>query len=161
MTRVGLSFEALGYRDAQGRITRRTEVLEQERRAMMRRAGRTMTGALKDEAPKREGLFAAGIYYRTYDRGHTSEVRFYVRGEHAFLLPMIVGGTKPHVIRPRGDYPLRFYWEKGPSGPGEYRFMHVNHPGTQPNAFPERAYQRVGPDIIRDGQRVAVKVARV
>jgi hypothetical protein len=36
----------------------------------------------------------------------------------------------PHVIRPRGPYPLRFYWDNGPDGPGEYRFMKVNHPGN-------------------------------
>ena len=37
----------------------------------------------------------------------------------------------PHVIRPRGrGYPLRFWWENGPDGPGEYRYMKVNHPGN-------------------------------
>lgn len=36
----------------------------------------------------------------------------------------------PHIIRSRGRYPLRFWWENGPDGPGEYRFMSVNHPGN-------------------------------
>jgi hypothetical protein len=37
----------------------------------------------------------------------------------------------PHVIRPRGKgYALRFWWEDGPNGPGEYRYMEVNHPGN-------------------------------
>jgi hypothetical protein len=36
----------------------------------------------------------------------------------------------PHVIRSRGRYPLRFWWEDGPDGPGEYRYMKVNHPGN-------------------------------
>lgn len=36
----------------------------------------------------------------------------------------------PHVIRSRGRYPLRFYWDNGPNGPGEYRYMKVNHPGN-------------------------------
>jgi hypothetical protein len=40
---------------------------------------------------------------------------------------------EPHVrpIVPRGKgYPLRFWWENGPQGPGEYRYMSVNHPGN-------------------------------
>lgn len=37
----------------------------------------------------------------------------------------------PHVIKPRGKgYALRFYWQDGPDGPGEYRYMKVNHPGN-------------------------------
>ena len=29
-------------------------------------------------------------------------------------------------------YPLRFYWEKGPDGPGVYSFWSVEHPGYDP-----------------------------
>lgn len=35
-----------------------------------------------------------------------------------------------HFIAPRGQYPLRFYWDNGPNGPGVYHYMHVNHPGN-------------------------------
>ena len=37
----------------------------------------------------------------------------------------------PHWIRPRRPgYPLRFWWDNGPNGPGEYRYMQVWHPGN-------------------------------
>ena len=38
-----------------------------------------------------------------------------------------------HWIPSRGRYPLRFWWDNPPAelgGPGEYRFMRVDHPGN-------------------------------
>lgn len=41
-------------------------------------------------------------------------------------------GTAPHVISSRGDYPMVFFWENGPNGPGTYAYHSVNHPGIEP-----------------------------
>lgn len=38
-------------------------------------------------------------------------------------------GASPHIIVPQGNYPLRFYWDAGPDGPGVYYFNVVQHPG--------------------------------
>lgn len=42
--------------------------------------------------------------------------------------------TRPHVIRPKGNYPLGFKWPNAPAGlPSleKYHFRKVNHPGTK------------------------------
>ena len=62
-------------------------------------------------------------------------------------------GTKPHLI-PGGSkvsslqeaatlqmhkgYPLRFYWEQGPRGPGMYFYWAVQHPGFKGGDWVER-----------------------
>jgi len=164
--RIGLTLEALGYREVTGRFARRSQVLETERRALIRNAGRTFTEALARHAPKRTGEFARGLFYRTYDRGYTSEARFYAGGKHAFVLPFLIYGTRPHTIPTGGSaaqmakgYPLTFYWEKGPAGKGWYSFWSVQHPGTKPSPFVDEAYREIGPQLKSDLQKVAVRVA--
>ncbi len=168
MARVGLTFEALGYRDAMGRFAKRTDLLQRERREAGRRSGRRMVGAMRRHAPRKTGAFAAGLFFRTYDYGYETQVRFYAGGAHGYLLHWITDGTGPHVIPKGGSaaqlakgYPLTFFWEKGPQGPGIYSYWSVHHPGTEANPFVEEAYAEAGPDILADYQRVAVRVARV
>ena len=69
-------------------------------------------------------------------------------------------GTRPHEIRPKGNWPLRFQW----GGPGSYKaktspgnltssqggpsgdwvhFMHVNHPGTEARRFMPEIHREV------------------
>ena len=163
-----LGFRAVGYREVTGRFAKRSEVLEDRRRGAMRRAGQIGVQALRRNAPSKTGVFAAGFFARSYDRGYTSTVRIYSGGEHAFLLDWIRFGTKPHKI-PRGGsaeqlakgYPLRFYWEKGPRGPGVYAFWSVNHPGTKPNPFIEEAMAEAEPEILAELRAVAASVARL
>jgi len=54
-------------------------------------------------------------------------------------------GTRPHIIRcKRPAYALHFYWKKV----GAWVFFdHVNHPGTKPNPFLERALNRVAREV--------------
>jgi len=163
-----LSYRVKGYRDVLGRFAKRSAVLEARRRDAMRRVGRMVVSRLAKNAPKKTGTFARGITFRTYDRGHATQMKAYATGEHGYLLKWIREGTKPHPI-PRGGsaemmakgYPLRFYWEKGPAGPGIYRFWSVNHPGTKPNPFIEDTVAAVEQDVIAELRMVAASVARI
>jgi hypothetical protein len=56
-------------------------------------------------------------------------------------------GTKPHRIPKEGSKLLSFFWPGGPSGAGQYYFMHVHHPGTAPNPYLERTYTQLVPFI--------------
>lgn len=161
---IVLTFEALGYRDVQGRFARRAERLAQDQRNMAREQSRLMVAALREEAPKKTGVFAQGIHYRTTVTPGGTRSTIYVRGEHAHLLEWIVGGTKPHEIPKGGSaaqlakgYPLRFFWEKGPRGPDVYYFWSVMHPGTAEDDFPQRALDRRWPDMRAALQKVAVR----
>lgn len=65
-----------------------------------------------------------------------------LRGEVLVPFPcvLIVRGTRPHGIRPRGSgYNLRFWWQK--RGAIVYPPA-VKHPGTAPNPFTVRGLLR-------------------
>jgi len=146
-----------------GRMTKRTDALAETRRDLARDAGRAMIKQLKIHAPRKTGKFAEGLFYRTYDTGDKIEVRFYSGGEHAHLLPFLAYGTADHIIPTGGGaaqkakgYPLRFFWEKGPRGPGMYAYWSVHHPGT--NAHPFIGYAKVSAaPIVRDLLRNKVR----
>lgn len=161
-----MRFEALGYRDVMGRFARRSEEMARGQREMVRDQSREMIAALGEEAPRATGTFAAGMHYRTDVRPGGTTATIYVRGKHAFLLPLIVRGTAGHEIPTGGSatqlakgYPLGFFWEKGPAGPGKYHFWSVWHPGTKADDFVKRALDRRWPEMQRDLRRVAIRVA--
>jgi len=154
-----LKLEAIGYRDARGRLAQRTDKLAQVQREEMRGLGRAGVSALRHYAPEDTSKFKQGIAYRTDDRGSSTTLTFYVRGEHAFLLPMLTGGTKPHPITPHGNYPLRFFWPRGPEGAKVYYYMHVNHPGTIPDPFVAYAMESLSPQAEMALARIARRVA--
>jgi hypothetical protein len=135
------------------------DVLNQERSALQTE--------LRAQAPKKTGTFARGIRGLVYeDVGGQLKLEMISGGGHAYLLPFIVGGTRPHII-PRGGsaemmakgYPLRFYWANGPKGPGVYFFWHVHHPGTKPNDFIGRALQVRYPHMQRAFRKGMMEIA--
>jgi hypothetical protein len=157
-----MTFEAAGYRDVQGRYAKRSEQLVQRLREGVRQETRAFVAGLRAEAPKRSGLFGQGMHYRTDVTEHGIKSTIYVKGEHAFLLPFIVKGTKEHVIPKGGSmaqlakgYPLRFFWESGPRGPDVYYFWSVTHPGTKPDDFPQRVLDERWPEMRKMLRRVA------
>ncbi len=160
-----LRMEFAGYRDAQGRFARRTEELARARRGIVRQEGRALVQALKTFAPKKSGKFAEGIAYRTDERGDSTTLTIYARGEHAFLLPILTGGSRPHII-PRGGsaaqlakgYPLRFFGQHGPRGPGIYYYWSVRHPGTEPSDFAAKAIESREPQIEYNTLRMVRQV---
>jgi len=140
-----LSFEAIGFREARGRFAARDRLLQREKRQMVRDVSIDYRNMLFLEAPRDTQAYADGIAYRTDNRGNITRGTVFVGGPHAWLTDIIIKGSKPHVIPTGGapaqiakGYPLRFYWENGPTGPGIYRFWKVNHPGTKPNDFVSR-----------------------
>ena len=163
-----LKFRAIGFRNALGRFATRQRLLQVEKREMVREVSRDYVRILREESPKDTEVYANGIAYRTDDRGNITTGTVYVRGEHAFLTDIILNGSKPHVIPTGGaaaqlakGYPLRFFWQKGPQGPGVYRFWKVNHPGTRPNDFVGRANARMARPAQERLNRVSSRVANL
>ena len=90
----------------------------------------TKTGALVSS------VFSKRINASTYEIGHDLQ-----RAPHAVFVHW---GTKPHVIKPKNRKVLRW-----PSG-GEFVFARaVNHPGSKPDKWIERAAAQV-PRIFND-----------
>jgi hypothetical protein len=158
---------AKGYRDVLGRFAKRTLILEMERRKAMHAVGREAATEIRRNAPKKTGIFASGIMFRALDEGYTTTAQVISTGEHAFVLNFLRYGTVPHPIPKGGSaemmakgYPLRFYWEKGPTGPGIYFFWSVNHPGTDPHPFIDDAMEFVEESALRELRKVVATVVR-
>jgi len=154
---INLTFERTDIAGLSDRFGRRNRALEQSRRSVVISLGQEFEAKLRQAAPKKTGLFAAGIQARvTEDWGEMTGLQIESTGDHAVvglgrglrhleLWTLIREGTRPHEI-PRGGaaaqlatgYPLSFYWENGPRGPGVYHYWRVWHPGTKPNNFVER-----------------------
>ena len=153
-------------RDLAGRFAVATNELAEARRPIMREQGRRFKELLQDEAPKgRTGKFARGIQFRTFVKG--GGVGFTASVPQP-LGKWLIHGTglygpkkSKYPITPKGPgYPLKFFWERGPHGPGVYFFMRVMHPGIKPNPFPGRAYRRWLPGARAELRRVALRFVR-
>jgi hypothetical protein len=57
----------------------------------------------------------------------------------------VIGGTKPHEIRPKAKPRLAFFWPKVGQG---VVFGKVNHPGTKANDFRESAIQQAFDELV-------------
>jgi hypothetical protein len=84
----------------------------------------------KQYAPVDTGELKASIGYELTPNGE--EALIYATAPHAIY---VTDGTKPHVIEARNGQALKFI---GAAGAPVYR-RRVNHPGTKPNRFLERA----------------------
>lgn len=167
-------------RKAEQHFGMRAKDLKAGRLALMKRLGQDLVEDLQDEAPKKTGLFAAGLSYRLSEAftGDTL-VQIESGGEHArvgttsglqpmYLAKLLTTGTRPHII-PRGGsaeqmakgYPLSFYWENGPRGPGLYHYWSVQHRETQPNPFIQRAVDRWWPGAQAQWEQLGYDVARL
>ncbi len=124
-------------------------VVKEQQAARMRMLGGRLLAMLREEAPGKSGAFAEKIRLRVEELPD-SDVRLEI-GIPQPLGGWIVEGTRPHTIRPKGPgYPLRFFWQRGPQGPGKYHFYSVRHPGTKANPFTHRAYRRWLPEAQRE-----------
>lgn len=147
------------FRDLKGRFAKADKGLLEDRREMVRVLGRRYVAFAQEEAPKKKGDFARGIFYRTFNKGDTVGFNTYMPQP---LGKFIVGGTKPHPIAARNKGALYFFWPKVgmftvvPKGGGFRTHVsgsklwvgkgYVSHPGTKPNDFTERAYNRWLPE---------------
>ena len=129
-------------RDVEGKFTKATKKLMEKQRRELRPQARRLVGLMQEEAPSRSGAFKAKIRYQTFTEG--SWVGFKVLMPQP-LATFIIRGTRPHPIVARRAKSLRFFWEKGPKGPGIYFYFAVRHLGTKPNRFAGRAVRRWRP----------------
>jgi len=160
-------------RTARRMKTRYRQVLA-GRQELIRQLADDLRDTMAEEAPKDSGAFAEGLRVRREVSDAWGMSQFLIRstGEHATvgkrkipLWRLIARGTQPHII-PRGGsarqlakgYPLSFFWENGPHGPGLYHYWSVNHPGTAPNPFADRAIDRWRPGAQRQLREWGVRV---
>lgn len=91
--------------------------------------------ALGAEAPKRTGKLAQSHYAMQSAGGGAVRLQFRNSAEYASF---VIEGTAPHEIHPVQARCLAFQ-----SGGGTVFAMKVNHPGTKPNDYPQRAWAAV------------------
>jgi hypothetical protein len=140
-------------RDIMGRFSSANAATVSQRLSELRALGQSMVQALQAEAPKNTGAFAAGIHFRTFDEGAGRLVlRTYSPRP---LGEFIIRGTQAHPIRARQGKALTFFWPQGPQGPGTYSFKQVQHPGTQPNPYHQRAFDAHRGQMHEVGRKMA------
>lgn len=89
---------------------------------------------LRSHAPFKTGQLRQDIRFRQETSPGMHLILFYATVPQA---RWVIDGTKPHAIVARNAKVLRWL---GPGGLGGARFAKaVNHPGTKPNPFPEKA----------------------
>jgi len=146
------------YRDVFGRFAKANQQLLNDKREMLRRLGRRWVEIAREEAPVRKGDFRKSIHFRTFEAGQTLELRGYSAEP---LGRYIREGTDPHVIRARRAKVLRFLWPNGPRSSstfvGFHFYPYVNHPGTKPNPYHQRAYSRWQAEAGRELRRITVR----
>lgn len=156
--------EVKGYRDVKGRYAKRSTEARTRMRDGIKDVSRSMVQTLQHYAPEDTGLFAAGIRYRTSWEGDLLRSTLFATGEHAFVLPFLVGGTQPHPIPIGGSaaqlakgYPLHWV-DKG--GVDHFAWS-VWHPGTFPDPFVSLAIDAMAPQFDMALRTVARHVAWV
>jgi len=143
---VFVRVEADRFRDVLGRFARVTDQLAVEHSRQHILAGALLyQQAFREEAPRgvpdplgrprRWPPLAENINMHAKQQHGGWVIEFQAPPQVRF----VVLGTKPHEIRGR-DWPLHFYWHKKGI---EAWFWKVNHPGSAPNRFDQRAAQRV------------------
>lgn len=95
--------------------------------------------SLNDPAP---GTLAGSHSARDGDGGRLEIISDDPRGP---IAAYVIRGTGPHPIDPVNATYLHFFAEDGT----EVFTQHVEHPGTAPNAFNERAWEAQRDDVIR------------
>lgn len=162
------------FRDMSGRFARATEQLKTDKRDMMSAIGQRWVEVARDEAPHKTGKFAKGIFARTYESGNDIKLIGYAPDP---LATFIQEGTRPHPIPPSSANALYFFWPKVgmytvvPKGGGFRTHVqsgklwvgkgYVNHPGTKPNPFLTRTWERTHPEIDTAVRRIAARYAMV
>lgn len=90
--------------------------------------------AMRLQSPFRTGRLRQGIGSRLEPSAGSMWVVIYGTASY---LPYVLGGTGPHVIAARNAKALRWIANNGHGG--VMFAKSVQHPGTKPNNFPERA----------------------
>jgi len=107
---------------------------------------RRLVDAAKEEAPVRSGRLRRNIKATPvrFTGPYRAEGGAEIDPAAVPYAPIVRWGSRPHVIRARRARALHFYWEKVGH---EVFFKSVNHPGTKPNTFMEKALSKVARNI--------------
>lgn len=92
----------------------------------------SLTHELRRAAPKQTGRGVKSIDFKPLGGERLRDGWAWTFFSRDYMLFTIPPGTRPHLIRAKRAKALRFYWEKGPRGPGIYFFRKVMHPGYKP-----------------------------
>jgi hypothetical protein len=158
-------------RDIQGRFVKASKELLENSRKTVRLLGKRWVEIARDEAPEgKTGKFRKSIAFRTFVK---EKAVGFTTSSMQPLGKWIVGGTRPHIIRPRHKGALYFFWGKVgmytvvPKGGGFKTHVsggkfwigkgYVNHPGTKPNDYIERAYDEWVDDMGYEINKLADK----
>jgi len=156
------------FRDLRGRFAKATEEMLKTKRDEIRALGQAGSAALNAAAPVgRRRVLSRSHKFKTFERGTTIELRFYSDAVGQFVRQ----GTKPHIIRAKRAKALAFHWPKvgmmafvpragfpftGVAGGAFWIGKgYVNHPGTQPNPYHERAFASLQPTMRDALNRIA------
>lgn len=159
------------FRDLLGRFTKTTDKLLDENRENLRELGRSWVREMRTEAPEgKTGNFKRGIKYRTRLEAKNKIVLEGIIPEP--LGTFITQGTKPHPIAAKRAKALVFFWGKinvltiVPKGGGfKTHFRgpvlmigkgYVDHPGTEPNPFNKRAFDKWEPLAQKRVRQIAL-----
>lgn len=99
------------------------------------------------EVPKDTRRLERSLHRTLEDGGATGVIR---EGERHGLF--VRKGTRPHIILPRFKQAL--FWEGAP-----HPVKRVQHPGTQPNPYHERAVAKSRDELEASGLDIVVKIA--
>jgi hypothetical protein len=149
---TNISFQIESSPDPQAirqRLTKADRAKTQAQRQVIDRQARRFAAFAFVEAPKKTGRYANAITWRNITGPEMAGFEVLSPGP---LGTFIQKGTKAHVIRARNAPMLRFYWPK--VGRVVY-FKSVNHPGTKPNRFYNRALQNWAPGAKADLSSIA------
>lgn len=152
----GIRYEAKPtFRDLAGRFATANRDIIEDKRDWVRNEGRRYVRIAKRHAPEgKTGRFKGTIRFRTFGTGDT--VGFTTSAAEP-LATWIRKGTRPHLIVGRPF--LSFFWEKLGR---QVVFRRVNHPGTKPNDFVQRAYDEWLPGAKVTFRRISTRwIAKV
>lgn len=106
--------------------------------------GPQIRDALKARTPVVTGRMRASTRYAA--TGFADGVRLEFRAYTKYA-QWVVGGARPHIIRPTAARSLHFFWPKV----GYSVFLkEVHHPGNRPNDFPKLVLDSMKDDITKN-----------
>lgn len=110
--------------------------------------GPRLKEAIAEEAPVRTGQLRDSIYNQRHISARSADILIKSNVPQARF---VTQGTKPHDIYPVNARVL--HWE---DSFGDHFAMHVWHPGTKPNPFPQRGAATIKHELARAIQMAAL-----
>ncbi len=150
---MNLHFDVKGADELERRMAQASRRVQPLLKRAIRAIGRRGVQLLRNVAPHKTGRLARSIHYAVTGPSNALRIHFFARVPYDKFVRL---GTRPHPIFARNAKALRFV-----TGGRVVFAKSVQHPGTEPNPYPERArrpFQRDARDIIGTMSR---EIARI